>query len=107
MSLLLMKPYRKLTAPAIPQSLPTELGALTALQTLSVIGDNTLPGGNFPTTFTALTKLTNLHIEATGLSNLPDDLFKSLASVTAFELVNNDKMTGVPSSLPSLSLGSL
>jgi hypothetical protein len=77
------------------------------LQTLSIIGDNTSPGGSAPVSLAGLSKLSNLHLEATGLSSLVDDLFSSLTNVSTLVLVKNVHMDSVPSSVTSLFLRSL
>ncbi|KAG1739091.1 L domain-like protein [Suillus paluster] len=98
----------QLTFPGVPATLPNELGALTGLQTLQVIGGNSIPAGSLPSSFTNLTSLSNLHIEATAITALPDNLFSSLKAVTTFTLVRNPMMgTSLPSTLTKLPLQNL
>ncbi|KDQ56386.1 hypothetical protein JAAARDRAFT_36554 [Jaapia argillacea MUCL 33604] len=98
----------QLTFPGVPNSLPNELGALTGLQNLQVIGNNALPGGSLPTSFTNLTSLSTLHLESTSLTALPENLFSSLNNIKTLALIDNAGMGGpLPSSLLSTSLTSL
>ncbi|EPQ55290.1 L domain-like protein [Gloeophyllum trabeum ATCC 11539] len=98
----------QLTFPAVPTLLPEELGSLTGLQSLSVIGNSAVPSGSLPNSFTNLTSLTTLHLESTALAALPDSLFSTLKKVTALTLIKNAQMgSNLPSSLAQLSLQSL
>jgi hypothetical protein len=87
--------------------LPTELSALSALRTLAITGDHVSPAGAPPAALAQLANLTSLHLEATALSALADDLFTSLANVSTLVLVGNMHMAGVPTSIAGLALQSL
>ncbi|KIJ66019.1 hypothetical protein HYDPIDRAFT_87538 [Hydnomerulius pinastri MD-312] len=96
----------QLTYPGVPATLPNEIGALTGLETLQVVGGNSIPAGSLPTSFTNLTALTTLHIEATSITALPDALFASpgLTHVSTLALVRNSQMgSALPSSLTGLT----
>ncbi|KAI9568800.1 RNI-like protein [Boletus coccyginus] len=96
----------QLTYPGVPATLPNEIGSLTTLQTLEVIGGNTIPAGSLPSSFTNLTSLTTLHLEATSITALPNSLFASpgLTRLSTLALVRNSQMgSALPSSLTSLA----
>ncbi|KAL4071266.1 hypothetical protein V8B97DRAFT_1962190 [Scleroderma yunnanense] len=96
----------QLTYPGVPATLPNEIGALTGIQTLQVIGGNTIPAGSLPTSFTNLTAMTSLHLESTAITALPDTLFSfpGLVNVSNLVLVRNSKMgTSLPSSVTKLT----
>ncbi|TFY58871.1 hypothetical protein EVJ58_g6148 [Rhodofomes roseus] len=98
----------ELSTPGIPTIIPDQLGALTTLQTLQVIGDNEHPTGSLPASFTNMTSLTTLEFQATGLTSLPDSLFDSLRSVTSLTLEKNAQMSStLPSSVSKLSIQDL
>ncbi|KAH7925290.1 L domain-like protein [Leucogyrophana mollusca] len=98
----------QLTFPGVPATLPNELGSLTGLESLQVIGGNSIPAGALPSSFTNLTALANLKLQATAITSLPDSLFSSLKAVTTLTLVNNANMgTSLPSTLTQLSLQNL
>jgi len=84
---------RQLTSPAVPASLPAQFTNLTVLESLEIVGDGNSPAGPFPADFSALTKLTSLHLENTALVALPD----TLQHLTSLTLVRN---TRIGSSLP-------
>ncbi|KAK7691877.1 hypothetical protein QCA50_005281 [Cerrena zonata] len=97
-----------LTFPSVPSSIPNETGALSGLTSLHVIGNGQIPGGSLPDSFSSLKATTLLHLESTGISVLPDNLFSSLNQVTTLELIKNSQMgNNLPSSLTSLSLQNL
>ncbi|KIJ15559.1 hypothetical protein PAXINDRAFT_133622, partial [Paxillus involutus ATCC 200175] len=83
----------QLTFPGVPATLPNEIGALTGLETLEVLGGTSIPAGSLPTSFTNLTSLTTLHLEATSITALPDSLFASpgLTQLTTLALVRNSQ----------------
>ncbi|KAF8554910.1 L domain-like protein [Imleria badia] len=96
----------QLTYPGVPATLPNEIGGLTTLQTLEVIGGNSIPAGSLPSSFTNLTSLTSLHLEATSITTLPNSLFASpgLTRLSTLALVRNSQMgSALPSSLTSLT----
>ncbi|KAG0708684.1 L domain-like protein [Suillus ampliporus] len=98
----------QLTFPGVPATLPNELGALTGLESLQVVGGNSIPAGALPSSFTNLTSLSNIHIEATSITSLPDNLFSSLKAVTTLTLVRNPMMgSSLPSTLSQLPLQNL
>ncbi|KAG1725440.1 L domain-like protein [Suillus lakei] len=98
----------QLTFPGVPATLPNELGALTGLESLQVIGGNSIPAGALPSSFTNLTSLSNLHIEATSITQLPDTLFSFLTAITTLTLIRNPNMgSSLPSSLTQLPLQNL
>ncbi|OSC97308.1 L domain-like protein [Trametes coccinea BRFM310] len=98
----------QLTFPSVPASIPTELGGLTGLTNLQVIGDTNIPAGSLPSSFAQLTALTSLDLESTALTAIDDTLFSSLSNVTTLTLVKNAKMGNeLPSSLFSLPLQNL
>ena len=39
--------FRSLTFPGVPSSLPSELGALSGLQSLTVVGNQAIPGMSY------------------------------------------------------------
>ncbi|KAI0090689.1 hypothetical protein BDY19DRAFT_728537 [Irpex rosettiformis] len=97
-----------LTFPGVPALIPNELGALTGLQSLSVIGDGSSPSGSLPSSFTSLTSLTNLHLESTSLGRLPDSLLALLNKITTLTLIKNGQMgNSLPSSVTNSSLQNL
>ncbi|KAG2063825.1 L domain-like protein [Suillus decipiens] len=98
----------QLTFPGVPATLPNELGALIGLESLQIIGGNNIPAGALPSSFTNLTNLSNLHIEATSITQLPDDIFSSLTAITTFTLIRNPTIgSSIPSSLLQLPLQNL
>jgi hypothetical protein len=108
-------PHRQLTFPGTSASLPTELGTLTDLQSLSVIGNGVIPGGSVPGSFGGMAGLTTLHLESTGLGELPDALFSGggsggggLGKIQTVQLVKNGAMGGtLPGSLFGSSIQNL
>ncbi|CAL1711568.1 unnamed protein product [Somion occarium] len=97
-----------LSFPAVPATLPNEIGALTGLTSLHVIGNSNIPGGSLPSSFTSLKSMTLLHLESTAITALPDNVFSSLDQVTTVELVKNGQMgNDLPSSVTSLPLQNL
>ncbi|KAG1854206.1 L domain-like protein [Suillus subalutaceus] len=98
----------QLTFPGVPATLPNELGALTGLESFQVIGGNSIPAGALPSSFANLTILSNLHIEATSITQLPDNIFSSLTAITTLTLIRNPTMgSSLPSSLTQLPLQNL
>ncbi|KAG2153242.1 L domain-like protein [Suillus clintonianus] len=98
----------QLTFPGVPATLPNELGALTGLESLQVIGGNSIPAGALPSSFINLTSLSNLHIEATAITPLPDSLFSYLTAMTTLTLVRNPMMgASLPSTLTQVPLKNL
>ncbi|KAG2369175.1 hypothetical protein BDR07DRAFT_1604834 [Suillus spraguei] len=99
----------QLTFPGVPATLPNELGALTGLESFQVIGGNSIPGiWSPPFSFTNLTNLSNLHIEATSITQLPDNLFSFLTAITTLTLIRNPTIgSSIPSSLLQLPLHNL
>ncbi|KAI8978307.1 hypothetical protein BD414DRAFT_150920 [Trametes punicea] len=98
----------QLSFPAVPASIPSELGGLTGLTNLQVVGDTNVPGGSLPSSFSQLTSLADLDLESTALTSLDADLFSSLSKVTTLTLVKNTKMgVELPSSLFNLPLQNL
>ncbi|KAA1476500.1 hypothetical protein DENSPDRAFT_867314 [Dentipellis sp. KUC8613] len=94
----------QMTFPAVPASIPNEFGNLTNLESFQVVGNNAIPGGPLPSSFSSLTKLSSLHIEATGLSGLPST-FPALTSLT---LVRNAQIGNqLPSNIAQSPLQSL
>ncbi|KAG6331754.1 hypothetical protein ID866_7335 [Astraeus odoratus] len=96
----------KLTYPGVPATVPNEIGALTDLQSLTVIGGNTIPAGSLPSSFINLTAITTLHLESTAITALPDALFSSpgLTNVSTLALLRNSEMgMALPSSVTSLT----
>ncbi|KDN47041.1 hypothetical protein RSAG8_03818, partial [Rhizoctonia solani AG-8 WAC10335] len=93
-----------LTFPGVPAVIPAELSSITTLTSLKITGDGNLPAGSLP----ALSALTNLDLENTGLTSFSNDAFSSTKSLSSLTLVRNSKMgSTLPSSLGSLSLRSL
>ncbi|KAI9062457.1 L domain-like protein [Trametes sanguinea] len=98
----------QLSFPSVPASMPDELGGLSGLTSLQVIGDTNVPGGSLPSSFAQLTALSNLDLESTAITSMNDTLFSSLSKVTTLTLVKNAKMGNeLPSSLFSLPLQNL
>jgi len=96
------------TFPGVPVAIPSELGVLSGLQSLDVIGNNAIPGGSLPTTFANLTSLSSLHLEATAMTSMPDNIFTTLTSITTLTLVRNPQMgNSLPSSISQTSLQNL
>ncbi|KZT69641.1 L domain-like protein [Daedalea quercina L-15889] len=98
----------ELNVPGIPTIVPDQLGALTNLQTLQVVGDNQYPAGSLPSSFTNLTALATLELQATGITSIPDGLFDSLKNVTSLTLEKNVQMSStLPSSVAQLPMQNL
>jgi len=97
----------QLTFPAVPALIPTEIGALSQLQSLQVIGDGNSPAGVLPDSFRNLTSLTTLHLESTAITTIPNDLFSLLTKVTDLTLIANGKFAGDLTSITSLPLQNL
>jgi hypothetical protein len=94
----------KLTFPAVPAVVPAELGALSGLATLSIIGDGNSPAGKLPGEFTSLSSLNSLRLESTALTTPPD----IPSALTSLQLIKNAAMSPtLPSSLFSSSLTTL
>jgi hypothetical protein len=94
----------KLAFPAVPANIPTEIGALTGLTTLSIIGDGKIPAGKPPAELTSLRSLSSLRLESTALSVSPD----VSSTLTSLQLIKNAAMSPtLPSSLFASSLTSL
>lgn len=87
--------------------LPSEIGSLTGLQSLKIVGNNVIPTGDFSSSLKSLTALSTLHLESTAMNALPDDLFASLRSVSTLVLNDNAAFNGLPSSIVLSSLRSL
>jgi len=96
----------QLAAPSVPALIPTEIGALSQLQSLQVIGDSFSPAGALPDSFRNLTSLTTLHLESTAITTIPTGLFSLLTKVTDLTLIANEEFTG-DLALTSLPLQSL
>ncbi|KAI0359542.1 L domain-like protein [Trametes cingulata] len=98
----------QLSFPSVPASIPSEVGGLTGLTALQIVGDTNVPGGTLPSSFSQLTALTNMDLESTAITGLDANLFTSLNKVTTLTLVKNAKMGNeLPSSLFSLPLQNL
>ncbi|KAI0645154.1 L domain-like protein [Trametes meyenii] len=98
----------QLSFPSVPANIPNEIGGLTGLTTLQVVGDTNVPGGSLPPSFTQLTALTNLDLESTGVTTFDANLFSSLKKLTTLTLVKNSKMgTELPTSLFGINLQNL
>ncbi|KAI0919093.1 hypothetical protein AcW1_003443 [Taiwanofungus camphoratus] len=98
----------QLTFPEVPATLSSEIGGLSGLQSLQVIGDTNVPAGSLPSSINSLTALMTLGLESTAITALPDNLFTSLSKVTTLTLVKNAQMgSDLPSSLTDLSLQNL
>ncbi|TCD65564.1 hypothetical protein EIP91_002484 [Steccherinum ochraceum] len=96
-----------LTFPAVPALIPNEVGALTGLQSLHVIGNSAIPAGALPNNFTSLASLGTIHLESTAITALPD-IFGSFNKLATLELIKNSKMGNtLPNSLTGLSLQNL
>ncbi|KIO13835.1 hypothetical protein M404DRAFT_446365 [Pisolithus tinctorius Marx 270] len=95
-----------LTYPGVPATLPNEIGALSDLQVLTVVGGNTIPAGSLPESFVNLTAMTTLHLESTAITALPDTLFSSpgLTNISTLALLRNSDMgTSLPTSITELT----
>ncbi|KAJ8469991.1 hypothetical protein ONZ51_g8619 [Trametes cubensis] len=98
----------QLSFPAVPAGIPEEIGGLTGLTSLQIIGDSNVPGGSLPSSFSQLTSLTALDIESTALEALGDGVFSSLDKLTTLTLVKNTQMSNeLPSSLFDVPLQNL
>ncbi|OJT06501.1 Receptor-like kinase TMK4 [Trametes pubescens] len=98
----------QLSFPSVPASIPTEIGGLTGLTSLQVIGDTNVPGGSLPSSFAQLTALTSLDLESTAITAFDAGLFTSLNKVTTLTLVKNANMgSELPSSVTALPLQNL
>ncbi|PCH36604.1 L domain-like protein [Wolfiporia cocos MD-104 SS10] len=98
----------QLTFPGVPATFSSEIGGLTSLESFEVVGNSDIPAGALPSSFTNLTALLTLELQATAITALQDDLFSSLKNVTTLSLVRNAKMgTSLPTSLTSLPLENL
>ncbi|KAF7976410.1 hypothetical protein HWV62_6813 [Athelia sp. TMB] len=97
----------QLTTPGIPSVLSESFGQLTALETFALEGSGALPAGAIPASFAGLVNLKAIHIQdtsltwndATGIANMPE-----LQTVV---LMQNAKMTGLPSGLTGSSIQGL
>ncbi|CDO74707.1 hypothetical protein BN946_scf184847.g15 [Trametes cinnabarina] len=98
----------QLSFPSVPASIPAELGGLSGLTSLQIVGDTNVPGGSLPSSFSHLAALTNLDLESTALTAVDDTLFSSLSKVTTLTLVKNANMgSELPSSLLTIPLHNL
>ncbi|EMD32942.1 hypothetical protein CERSUDRAFT_98952 [Gelatoporia subvermispora B] len=98
----------QLSFPAVPASIPSDIGGLTALEFMQITGDTNVPAGDLPSTFTSLSSLLTLDLQSSAMTSLPDDLFNSLSKLTTLTLVRNNQMGGdLPSSLFDLPLQNL
>ncbi|CCM05214.1 uncharacterized protein FIBRA_07424 [Fibroporia radiculosa] len=98
----------QLTFPAVPTVIPEEIGGLTGLQTLQIVGNTEVPAGALPTSFTNLTALSTLEFQSTAITQLPNSLFTSLKNITTLTLSENAQMgSTLPSSLTDLPLQNL
>ncbi|KAH9889384.1 L domain-like protein [Cubamyces lactineus] len=98
----------QLSFPAVPAGIPDEIGGLTGLTNLQIIGDTNVPGGSLPSSFSQLTSLTALDIESTALEALGDAPFSSSSKLTTLTLVKNAQMSNeLPSSLFNVPLQNL
>jgi hypothetical protein len=94
----------KLTFPAVPAVIPHEIGALTGLTILSIVGDGNVPAGKPPAELSSLPSLTSLELESTALSVSPD----ISTTLTSYQLIKNAAMSPtLPASVFSSSLTSL
>ncbi|EKM53372.1 uncharacterized protein PHACADRAFT_211070 [Phanerochaete carnosa HHB-10118-sp] len=97
-----------LTFPGVPASLPNELGALSGLQSLTVVGNSAIPAGTLPSNFTTWTSLNTLYLESTAITSVPDNIFSVAKTLSTLTLVKNSQMgNGLPSSITSSSLQNL
>ncbi|KAI0048790.1 hypothetical protein FA95DRAFT_994947 [Auriscalpium vulgare] len=93
-----------LTFPAVPASITAEFTNLTALESLTIVGNNVAPGGPLPSSFPSLTSLSSLSLQSTGLGPLPDNL----QNLTSLTLVGNAQMgTSLPASISQSALTAL
>ncbi|KAI0774819.1 L domain-like protein [Trametes elegans] len=98
----------QLSFPSVPANVPSEIGGLTGLTSLQIVGDTNVPGGTLPSSFTNLTSLTSLDLQSTAVTAIDANLFSSLNQITTLTLVKNTKMGGdLPSSLFALPLQNL
>ncbi|KAI0326328.1 L domain-like protein [Cubamyces sp. BRFM 1775] len=98
----------QLSFPAVPAGIPDEIGGLTGLTSLQIIGDTNTPGGSLPSSFSQLTSLSALDIESTALEPLDNGVFGSLGKLITLTLVKNSQMSSeLPSSLFSIPLQNL
>lgn len=98
----------KLSFPSVPAVIPGQIDGLTMLQTLQLVGNNAVPAGSLPSSFSNLTELSSFELESTAITAFPNALFSSLKNITSLTLVKNAHMgNALPSSLTSTSLQSL
>lgn len=95
--------------PGVPATLPTSLSSLIGLQNVQITGDSNIPSGAVKTGgLLSLPSLQSIHIESTGLSDLPDDVFANSSNLTSLTLARNANLgQSLPSSLLNLPLQSL
>ncbi|KZV89426.1 L domain-like protein [Exidia glandulosa HHB12029] len=79
--------------PAVPATIPDEMGALTSLLNITLIGNGAVPSGALPNSLARATELTTLHLERTALTGPLDDvLLAGWPSLRTLELISNSKM---------------
>lgn len=91
--------------PSVPSVITDGIGALTAMQSLKIIGGNGIPAGSVPDAFANLASLTSLDLEDTALTSFV--LNGSLSGLTSLTLVKNTAMDVIIPDVDSLKLQSL
>lgn len=91
--------FRSMIYPAVPAVLDDTFGHLVGLKSFKLIGNNDMPTGSIPSSLFTLSNLTNIDIQSTSLTSLPERSFDSLTSLNSILLSSNAKLG---SSLPSL-----
>jgi hypothetical protein len=76
----------------VPTTIPPDLSLLTALESLRLIGDNTVPGGSIPNMLNKLTKLKALEIQNTGINGEFPDIWEDMSDLNQIALVGNRDM---------------
>jgi len=94
--------------PAVPSTLPEGMSALVALESLKIVGNNQIPSGAIPDSMTAITNLTSIYLEGTGLSGpIADDLLAAWGALSQLTMIRNPNMGELPPNLGQSSLQSL
>ncbi|EJD46958.1 L domain-like protein [Auricularia subglabra TFB-10046 SS5] len=84
--------------PAIPATIPDDVGVLSSLQSLSITGDRNIPSGALPKTLARATNMNTFKLTQTALTGPIDDvLLAAWTGLRTLSLVSNSKMgTSLP-----------
>ncbi|CDZ96514.1 Leucine-rich repeat, typical subtype [Phaffia rhodozyma] len=100
-----------LTYPAVPSVIPSSLGNIVTLQTLTITGNTvaSIPSGSLPSSIYALSNLTSLSLTSTALDQaIPNTAFGQTGVLKSLTLIDNQGLGGsLPTGLGALNLTSL